>query len=277
MSSLLERLGRAPDAKLIILFCDGLGSSNAANQAINESLRSGMATSAALQVPCPWAQGAAVAYQGEDVGVSLTFNAPYETYRWGPITRSPSLLDGNGGFPSTLNDLWEHADLDEARREARAQVERAILWGFDPTFLHAHMNALSARPEFFDIYLELALEYRLPITLPSAAVKLGFPARKLATDEGVLCADYVINTNNAASPLAALTQAIADIQPGVTEIQLSPAFDTEEIRSSDPQWLRRVADAHGLLNDLTFRGQVERSGVELISFAQLRAACAGRP
>ncbi len=272
MTSLLERLGRPTDSKLVILVCDGLGSSNAANQAINESLRTGMATSAALQVPCPWARGAAASYQGEDVGVSLTFNAPYEVYRWGPITHAPSLFDGNGGFPTTLTDLWEHADPDEIRREACSQIARAILWGFDPSFLHAHMHALSARPEFFDIYLGLALEFDLPITLPDPAIELGFPARKLANDEGVLCADHVVSTANASRPLAALTNAIATVDPGVTEIHLSPAFDTEEIRSLDPNWMGRVADAHALINDLTFRAQVERSGVELIGFAELRSA-----
>ena len=65
----------------------------------------------------------------------LTLNAEHDRYRWGPITHAPSLLDGDGGFPRTIDDLWEHADLDEVRRECRAQIERAILWGFDVTHL----------------------------------------------------------------------------------------------------------------------------------------------
>ena len=50
-------------------------------------------------------------------------------------------------------------DLDEARRECRAQVERAIYWGFDVSHLDTHMGALQMRPEFFDIYLELAADF----------------------------------------------------------------------------------------------------------------------
>ena len=100
MTSLAERLGHAPDDRLLIINCDDLGSSHAANVGIYEALRDGIATSATLMVPCPWAREAAARYRGEDVGVHLTLNAEYDLYRWGPITHAPSLLDGDGGFPA---------------------------------------------------------------------------------------------------------------------------------------------------------------------------------
>ena len=76
----------------------------------------------------------------------LTLNAEHDRYRWGPITHAPSLLDGDGGFPRTVTDVWDHADLDEVRRELRAQVERAILRGFDVSHLDSHMGTLQLRP-----------------------------------------------------------------------------------------------------------------------------------
>ena len=114
-------------------------------------------------VPCPWARDAAAMYRGEDVGVHLTLNSEWDTYRWGPITHSPSLLDGDGGFPRTVEDVWDHADLDEVRKECRAQLERAIYWGFDVSHIDSHMGTMQLRPEFFDIYLELAVDFRLPV------------------------------------------------------------------------------------------------------------------
>ena len=122
--TLAERLGHAPDAKLLIVNCDDLGSSRAANVAIYDALRNGVGTSASLMVPCPWARDAASSWRGEDVGVHLTLNAEWETYRWGPITQAPSLLDGDGGFPRTIEDTWDHADMEEVRRECRAQVDQ---------------------------------------------------------------------------------------------------------------------------------------------------------
>ena len=175
--SLAERLGYAPDARLLIVNCDDLGSSRAANVAIYEALRDGVATSATLMVPCPWARDAAAMYRGEDVGVHLTLNAEWSNYRWGPITHSPSLLDGDGGFPRTVEDVWDHADLDEVRKECRAQVERAIYWGFDVSHLDSHMGTLQLRPAFFDVYLETAVDFGLPLRMaPAAAERLiGFP------------------------------------------------------------------------------------------------------
>ena len=165
MTTLAERLGHAPDAKLLIVNCDDLGSTRAANVAVYEALRDGLATSATLMVPCPWSRDAASGYRGEDVGVHLTLNSEWENYRWGPITHSPSLLDGDGGFPRTREDAWDHADLEEVRKECRAQIERAILWGFDVSHLDSHMGTLQLRPEFFDVYLEMAVEFGLPLRM----------------------------------------------------------------------------------------------------------------
>ena len=142
-------------------------------------------------VPCPWARDAAAGYRGEDIGVNLTLNAELDTYRWGPITHSPSLLDGDGGFPRTVEDAWDHADLDEVRRECRAQIERAIVWGFDVSHLASHLGALQLRPEFFDVYLELAVDFGLPLRLGDGIDErvAGFPFRRLAAEEGVVFPD----------------------------------------------------------------------------------------
>lgn len=272
MASLSERLGRSADARLIILVCDGLGSSNSANIGIHEALRNGVATSAGLQVPCPWARGAAANHQGDDVGVSLTVNAEFEVYRWGPITHAPSLLGGDGGFPRTSADLWEHADVDEIRRECRSQLERAVLWGFDPSHLSAHLHALCARPEFFDVYLELAVDYRLPISLPDPGIDLGFPARELAAEEGILVPDRVVAAAAGDEARPGADAAVSDLQPGVTEIHVRPAADSPELRALNPKWAAQVSDAHLVTTDWTFRSAIARSGAELIGFRELRRA-----
>ncbi|MDQ3294657.1 MAG: polysaccharide deacetylase family protein, partial [Actinomycetota bacterium] len=235
MATLAERLGYAADDRLLIVNCDDLGSSHAANVGCYEALRDGLATSATLMVPCPWSREAAARYRGEDVGVHLTLNAEWDLYRWGPITTSPSLLDGDGGFPRTLEDLWDHADMDEVRRELRAQVERAILWGFDISHLDCHMGSLQLRPEFFDAYLEMAVEFALPMRLsgPSTERYAGFPFRSLAVDEGIVFPDNLVSyiTVGAREPFE---RVVRDLRPGVTEIYIHPAVDTPELRAFAP-------------------------------------------
>jgi chitin disaccharide deacetylase len=271
VSSLTEALGHPPDDALLIISCDGLGSCHAANVGVYEALRRGLATSAGLMVPCPWSREAAARYRGEDVGVDLTLNAEYDLYRWGPITQSPSLLDGDGGFPRTLEDLWDHADVDEVRRECRAQIERAIYWGFDVSHLSSHMGALEYRPEFFDVIVELAEEFGLPVRLPGASYEAtaGFPARQLAAEAGIIIPDHLIRVNGrAARP--ALERLLSDLPPGLTEVAVHPAIDTGELRSLAPDWPARVDDHDLVTGGQSLRALVARAGVTLVDYRALR-------
>lgn len=272
MSHLLDLLGHKPTDRVVIIVCQGLGSSNAANHGVLTAMRDGLATSAAIHVPCPWSRAAAAEHRGEDVGVSLTFISEHTTYRWGPVTRAPSLLDGNGGFPTSNLDLGEHADTEEVIREARAQLERAVLWGFDPTHLSTHLDALCHRPELFDAYLELAVEFNLPVSLPDPKVDLGFPARELAAAEGLLTPDRVVSAPLGTEARSYFDEAISELEPGVTELRLRPAIDTPELRAITPRWAAQVSDAHLVTNDWAFRAALDRSGAIPVGFRQLRTA-----
>lgn len=268
---LASHLGLAPETPLLLVSCGQLGQAQAANEAVYEALRSGYATTAGLMVPCAWSRDAAFRYRGEDVGVTLTLNSELENYRWGPLTQAPSLLDGDGGYPRTLSDLWDHADLDEVRRECRAQLERAILWGFDITHLDAHLGALQRRPEFFDILLDLAIEFQLPVCLPGPGAErtIGFPARQLAADEGVLVPDHVVELRGPGSRQA-LESVVFDLQPGVTAVHLSPAMDTPEIRAMDPRWSDRVEHYLLAAHDASLRHLISKAGAHLVGYRALR-------
>jgi predicted glycoside hydrolase/deacetylase ChbG (UPF0249 family) len=270
VSALVERLGYPAGARLLIVSCDDLGSCHAANSGCYAALRDGLATSAGIMPPARWGGEAAARYRGEDVGVHLTLNAEWDLYRWGPVTQAPSLLDGDGGFPRTVQELWDHADLDEARRELRTQIERAILWGFDVSHLDAHLSVLPLRPEFFDLYLDLAIEFGLPARLPGPEVErtVGFPFRRLAQEEGVLAPDQVVTVRGASH--GAFERALHALEPGVTEIVLHPAVDTPELRALAPDWSQRVDDHDALVRDPDLRRLVERAGVERIGYRQLR-------
>jgi len=221
VSTLAERLGYDPDAKLVIINCDDLGSTRSANVAIYEA--QGIATSATLMVPCPWARDAAAMYRGEDVGVHLTLNAEWDTYRWGPITHSPS-----------------------------------------------HMGTMQLRADFFDVYLELAVDFRLPLRMAGASGErmIGFAYRRVAEEEGVVFPDHFVYTHVGSK--RAIERTLFDLRPGVTEMYLHPAIDTDELRVSHPDWAQRVEDHAYLTSDASLRDLVERSGAILIGYRELR-------
>ena len=279
MSDLVELLGHPPGTALLILTADDLGSSHAANVGVYMALRDGMATSASLMVPGPWAREAASRYRGEDIGVHLTVNAEYDLVRWGPLTLAPSLLDGDGGFPRTVDDLAEHADIDELRRETRAQLERAVYWGFDVSHLSSHLGAMERRPELFDVILELCVEFGLPLRLPDAGLEadFGFPFRDLAAAEGVVSPDRLVRApvplgpgRTRAPARRAVERVLFDLQPGVTEICFRPALDAPELRSMAPDWPARVDDLDLLVSDRSLSSLAERAGARLIGYRALR-------
>jgi predicted glycoside hydrolase/deacetylase ChbG (UPF0249 family) len=277
VTELLERLGYPADARALIVNCDDLGMSQSTNEAVYEALRTGLATSASLMVPCPWARHAAHGYRGEDVGVHLTLNSEFDGYRWGPITRAPSLLDGDGGFPRTVSDVWDHADLDEVRRECRAQIERAVLWGFDVSHLDSHMGTMQLRPEFFDVYLDLAIEFGLPLRMAGASAQksVGFPFRDLAAEEGVVFPDHFVFIGGVGSRTA-IEAVVADLRPGVTEVYVHPAVDTPELRAIGTDWPARVDDHDLVTNDAGIRRELERAGAHLIGFRALQSLMRAR-
>lgn len=269
MSSMLERLGRPSDDRLLIITAVGLGVSHASTMGVYASLRLGASTSGSVMVPCPWAREAAIRAKGDDIGVELTFLSEHEYYRWGPLTQAPSLLDGDGGFPRTAADLWDHAELGEVRREARAQLERARQWGFEVSHLGSHLDALTLRPEFFDVYLDLAIEHDLPLRLPptAAEAQMTFPARELAQAAGVPHADLVLDTSGSRTELI---DTLRSLPPGVTELVVRPAIDSPELRAYSAGWRTRSEDHVLTTADAEFAQALE--GVELIGYRDLNAS-----
>ena len=274
MSSLAERLGYPADAKLVIISCDDLGASHAANDGVLDALHHGSATCASLMVPAPWARDAAMRCRpGDDIGVHLTLNCEYASYRFGPITHAPSLLSGDGGFPSTLDDLWEHADPAEVLRECRAQIERAIAWGIDVTHLTPHLTAITLRPEFFDVYLELAVEFALPVRLPSTvtAEQAGFPFRDLAADEGVVFPDHFDHDWRPGSR-DRVYRTLRTLPAGVTEIHVQPTRDTPEVHALSAAADDWIDDYRLITADVSLGTLLAEANATLIGFRALRDA-----
>lgn len=276
-SKLLHRLGLPETTRALVVSCSGLGVSHATTQGVLGALRLGVATTASLMVPCPWARDAAGrATNRDDLGVAITLNAENDQLRWGPITTAPTLHDGDGGFPRTAEDLWDHADVEEVRREGRAQLERAVQWGIDVTHLSSHLDALLLRPEFYDVYLDLAVEFGLPIRLPepAAEARVQFPLRDLAEEASVLHVDRVVSLRSTGSRTA-LLEVLRSLEPGVTEVRLRPAIDSAELRAYAPDWANRVDDYNLATGDAELAAVL--SGVRRLGYRELRAAQRSSP
>lgn len=277
MTELGDRLGLGAGGRALLVTADDFGLCHAATMGVLEALRSGAATSAGLLVPAPWARDAAARAGGRDVGAHLSLTAGLPRYRWGPVTIAPSLFGGDGGFPATVADLHDHADPDEVRRECRAQLERAVLFGVDPTHLSVHDDALFSAAALFDVLVELAEEQRLPIRLPDPAVArgYGFPLHDLAAERGVVAPDAVRTSSPAL--FRDPSSWTASLPEGVTELVVRPALDSDELRALAPDAAERVADLDGLLSFGSLAAALDAAGVTMLAWSALREVARDRP
>jgi chitin disaccharide deacetylase len=134
------------------------------------------------------------------------------------------------------------------------------------------MGTLQLRPEFFDIYLELAVDFGLPLRLSGASTErlIGFPFRELAAREDVVFPDHFLYVNDGPGSRRTIERAIADLPPGVTEAYLHPATDTAELRAAMSDWPSRVDDLDLLTRDSELRCTLDRLGIQLIGYRELR-------
>ena len=129
------------------------------------------------------------------------------------------------------------------RKECRAQIERAIFWGFDVSHLDSHMGTLQLRPDFFDVYLELAVDFGLPLRMAGASGEraIGFPFRR-ARGRGGRRVPRPLRVHARRLAAGAIERALFDLRPGVTEVYVHPAVDTDELRVVAPRLGARVED-----------------------------------
>ena len=137
--------------------------------------------------------------------------------------------------------------------------------------LDAHMSTLLLRPEFFDVYLDLALDFDLPVRIAdgSRPDRLGFPAAELARDAGVVFVDRVLPARRLSAPTT-IAARLAALEPGVTELRLHPAVDTPELRALAGDWEARVDDHRLVCADSTLAEAMDAAGVTLLGYRALR-------
>jgi chitin disaccharide deacetylase len=269
--SVAERLGYGPTGRLLIVNCDDLGSSHSANVATFRSMVYGVATSATLMVPCPWAREAARMFKRLSVGVHLTLTCEYRGYRWRGLTNGASLHDDEGFFPTTTEAALQQVDVAQARAECRAQIEAALSWGVDVTHLDTHMNVLQTRTDLYEIYLDLAEEFRLPVRMFSrgASEKQGFQSRERAEARGLLFTEHIVY------PWPRRTrdvffEEIPKLPPGVSEFFAHPALDGEELRAYDTDNADIRAHDAACLTDPMIADLLDQHDIKRISFRELR-------
>jgi len=280
--TLSERLGYKPTDKILIVNGDDAGMCHPANQATIQCLEKGLMRTATIMVPCPWFPEIA-AYAKEDplkdFGVHLCHTSEWIKYRWGPVAsrdQVPGLLDPQGYLWKGIEEVYTHATPQEALIEGRAQIQRALAAGVDVTHLDSHMGTLQLDPRYVETYLQLAVEFDLPVRMGSleTLTRFGHPElRDIFTAKGIVFPDYFVYDELKDEKLDVRgfwLNIVKNLKPGVTELYIHAALPTEEMKVISGSWSTRAQEFEVFTNDLEMKKLVADQGIIIIGYRPLR-------
>jgi len=270
--TLNQLLGYPPDAKLLLINFDDAAMCHAVNQALVPVFTAGMVQSCTVMVPSPWFMEFVNLKKNHPeihCGVHLTVTSEWKHYRWGPVAgtdRVPTLVDDHGYFHQSEHDFFSLADRHELEIEFRAQIERAIRYGLEPTHIDSHMGAYHLDDDNFRLARSLAEEYDL-------TMRVVYPPRREALrQEGWVVVDRVL-FDSYDVPLPQREEYYREnlrrLEPGVTELLVHCARESDELRAiCRSTWSHRVFDFEFFTSPTT-RRFLKEEGIECISYHRL--------
>jgi predicted glycoside hydrolase/deacetylase ChbG (UPF0249 family) len=279
--TIAERLGYPADSKLLIIHADDLAVAHSEDAASFDALDKHAVTSASIMVPCPWLTEVAdyaKAHPDADLGLHLTVTSEWKTYRWGPVEskdKVPSLLDSSGYLWEENAPATQHIKADEAEKEIRAQIEKAMAMGIHPTHVDSHMGEFFERPDLFAVYMKVAREYKLPFL---AALTPDAPKELLAL---LSPNDVVLDNVVMAFPNIPVSgwkdfylDTIKNLKPGATELIVHLGHDDAELQAvtvGHPDygaaWRQRDYD---VMTSPEFKKALEDNHIILIHWSDLK-------
>lgn len=284
-----EKLGYDKGKKILLLHMDDIGMCPEANQAAVRYIENEEIMSASVMMTCPnaedfiaWAKEHPVA----DVGLHLTLTSEWKTYRWPSVTepaKVPGLIDAEGKLWREVPDVVTHASAEEVETEIRAQIEKCLALGFQPTHIDTHMGTLYGSPEYVKVFFQVAQEYNIPanvISLSDPDVvnkfrKQGYPI----TDEVIkLANEYKLpKLDNFSSVPKGKTyeekrqkffDLVNSLDAGLTEIIFHPSVETDNLRTITGSWQQRVWEAD-MFSDPVVHQFFEKEGIIITTWTEL--------
>ncbi len=282
------------EARRVIFTCDEFGESHSANAAIIEALERGFAgrypVGATLQMPAPWAPGAAryaAARPDADVGVHLTIECRYRTMGTRPLCgrdEVPGLYAQDGYMWETAALAWEHSSEDEIYRECKAQVEAALSLGVDVSHLDGHGGFQGANiAGYARVCGGLAEEYELPLRMqPRERYRAQGAANEwdAVRAKGIMTCDGDTNlgSRKPREPYRDFyLRRLRELPAGLTDLYIHPCVDSAELRALQPARAdERIEQYNLLVHDAGFTEALADSGVHVTTWKAVREAQRGR-
>lgn len=270
--------------RYVIIHADDAGMSHSVNLGTIEGMKKGIVSSASIMVPCPWfKEFADFAKQHPDLdyGIHLTLNSEWKNYRWGPVAsrdQVPSLIDTENYLWDNVGQVMQHVNVKDAEKELRAQIERARKFGVPLSHLDTHMGAVVSRPDLLEMYVNLGIEYELPVLFVANLdpKKYGLIAEKgkelkvVLEKNGLPVLDDLVQfygEPDYTKRKNTYLETLRNLKPGVTQIIIHCGIDNQELQNITNSASRRDGDRR-VFTDPGVMKEIEELGIEVITWKQ---------
>ena len=280
--SLAERLGYKSTDKLLIVNGDDVGMCHSANMATIESLEKGLMRCATIMVPYPWFPEIAAyakSHPEKDFGIHLCHTSEWMKYRWGPVAPREQvlgLIDPDGYLWHEIPDVYAHGSAEAALIEGRAQIRRALAAGVDVTHLDSHMGTMQLNPEYVPMYLQLGVEFDLPLRMASqeTMARQGHPEiRPQFAAKGIISPDYFVYEElpqEKNDVKGFWLKVVKNLKPGVTELYIHAGLPNEELKAITGSWSTRSQEFETFTHNEEMKQLVADQNITLIGYRPLR-------
>jgi len=284
-----ERLGWPAGTRAVIFHVDDAGMSHNSNMGAIKATEDGVATSMSVMMPCSWVPELAAylkAHPQADAGVHLTLTSEWKNYRWGPVAGKPAvpgLADSGGYLWSGVAEVVAHATADEFEAEIRAQLEKALSLGIEPTHLDSHMGTCFV-PVYVDRYIKLGIEKNIPVLVFGGHMQhIGAEAGLLQPlvlsiaervwNAGLPVIDDLVTKPTTAEDYdqrkAQLVKLLSEMKPGITEIIVHCTVQTPEFSLISGSGPAREAELR-LMTDPEVKAFIKSKGIVLTTWRELK-------
>lgn len=271
-------LGFPAGTKLLIIHADDLGFCSSENKASINALENGQINSGSVMVPCPGFDEIASysrQHPDADIGIHLTVLSEWTAAKWKPVLPSdavPGLVDSDGYFLESKNQLLKKATADEIEKEYEAQIKLALKSGINLTHIDSHMYSAFTTNEIIKKYKTLGRQFRIPVLLT-----YNLPVRSwiFGNDKIIVDQLYYARQDNFEKGLSDFySMVIKSLKPGLSCILVHPALNDTDLQAitlgrvnHGAEW--RQAD-HDFFTSAYCRRLIAENNIHMVTWKEIR-------
>jgi len=250
------------ETKYLIINADDFNYTNGVSRGILHGARQGVITSTTVFVTEKKSAELRRLRRFKALSIGLHFNLICGKACAG-FDRVRSLCDDSGFFKKRSIAFWQRCNKAEVEEELRAQIKRFGQWFMRmPSHIDSHHH-IHSNKRIYSVLKKVALDYDIPVRKSNLDRKSN-RSKVSVSDFALYRFGGGLSWNE-----RLLAEALASVQPGITELIVHPGFCDSALKYKSSLTLQREAELSAL-ESRSFRTALKCNRIQLINFYGLK-------